>query len=54
MILLCAYQLPNYEVMSMIGAPATRAEFAERAACLEQLGALLICTVCILQGESSI
>ena len=40
--------------MRMIGAPATRAEFDERAARLEQLSALLIRTVCILGTPDSI
>ena len=38
----CACQLANYKVLSVIRAPATRAKVAERAARLEQLGALLI------------
>jgi hypothetical protein len=50
-ILLCAYQLADYKVMRMVRTPATRAEFAERAARLEQLGALLIRTVCILDAH---
>jgi hypothetical protein len=41
-------QLTDYKVLSAIRAPATRPEFAEHTARFGQLGALLICKVCIL------
>ena len=46
MIPFCTCQLAHYKVLSMIRAPATRAKVAERAARLEQLGALLIRAFC--------
>ena len=42
MILLCAYQLVEYDVLGLIRAPAPRAKFAEHTARLEQLGTLFV------------
>jgi hypothetical protein len=56
MVLRCACQLTDYEILSVIRTPATRPEFAERAACLDQPRALLVRKVCIFvayEGYSS-
>ena len=56
MVLRCACQLTDYKVLNVIRTPATRPEFAERAACLDQPCALLIRKVCIFvayAGHSS-
>jgi len=53
MVLIGACQLADDEVMDMIRAPATRAIFAERAARLDQLGALLISQICILRAHAT-
>ena len=54
MILLCAYELIDYKVMSMIRAPATGAVFGKVASRLEQLGTLLIRTVCIFSAPQGV
>jgi hypothetical protein len=46
MVLLCAQQLLDHNVLNMIRAPPTRAEITERAPRLEQPGSLLIRQFC--------